>query len=517
MLGIASSGTGSTGTFAGPHLEVQVVVAGARVPRVADVADQLAGDDRVADGEPVGEAGQMEVAVPRVADRRSQLPTEAGGAGVGELPRQHAVLHCEHVLAERARRCRHLRGAPAPYNLLMAPKLLPTMHFGSGSIGKRSPLPVATIRSAGRPTRAPSVRSGHRRGAGAASAGRDGSIGDEAPAIATTPHRKSPDNATESGAVERRGGVTSWFMADVGQRVLISGMGGEIGSRVASLLENEPWVESLEGIDGDPPRRRLRRTVFHRIVPGDHDRIVDVVTKFDPHVLVHLAVWEPHSRANPDRARLLTDDAATSILGAAAECRSLESIVVRSGIEIYGRARGSVTRPDESARINPTSGFGKMLAGIELTAATIGDAHRRGRRSAAVRPGDRPARPEPARAVPAHGRRCRSARSPTRRSRSSRRSTWRPRSSPPPRIRLAEPVNVVAPGAITAFHAIRRGRRVPVPMIGPDWVIARGALLPRRGTDPRPCARVDAPRAARRRRSCVGSARSRARPTRRAR
>ena len=129
-------------------------------------------------------------------------------------------------------------------------------------------------------------------------------------------------------------------MADVGQRVLISGMGGELGSRVASLLENEPWVESLEGIDADPPRRRLRRAVYHRIVPGDHDRIVDVVTRFDPHVLVHLAVWEPHSRANPDRARLLTDDAATSILGAAAECRSLESIVVRSGIEIYGRAAG---------------------------------------------------------------------------------------------------------------------------------------------------------------------------------
>ena len=47
------------------------------------------------------------------------------------------------------------------------------------------------------------------------------------------------------------------------------------------------------------------------------------------------------------------------------------------------------------------------------------------------------------------------------------------------RVRLAEPVNVVAPGAITAFQAIRRGRRVPVPLIGPDWVIARGLSLPR--------------------------------------
>jgi UDP-glucose 4-epimerase len=42
------------------------------------------------------------------------------------------------------------------------------------------------------------------------------------------------------------------------------------------------------------------------------------------------------------------------------------------------------------------------------------------------------------------------------------------------RTRLAEPINFVAPGAITAFQAIRRGHRLPVPMLGPDWVIARG-------------------------------------------
>ena len=298
-------------------------------------------------------------------------------------------------------------------------------------------------------------------------------IGDDAPDSDINPTRKSPDNATERGVFERRGGVTSLCMAVVGQRVLISGMGGELGSRVASLLENEPWVESLEGIDGDPPRRRLRRAVYHRIAPGDHDRTVDVVTKFDPHVLVHIAVWEPHSRANPGRARLLTDDAATSILGAAAECRSLESIVVRSGIEIYGRARGSVSRPDESARINPTCGFGKMLAGIEYTASTIGT--RIGVAVGALRlaPVIGPHVPSPL------GRYLRMQAVP-----------FSALADPPfavvqeidvaaafvaaARVRLAEPVNVVAPGAITAFQAIRRGRRLPVPMLGPDWVIARG-------------------------------------------
>ena len=38
-------------------------------------------------------------------------------------------------------------------------------------------------------------------------------------------------------------------------RVLITGMGGELGSLVASMLEAEPWVGSLVGIDVDPPRR----------------------------------------------------------------------------------------------------------------------------------------------------------------------------------------------------------------------------------------------------------------------
>jgi UDP-glucose 4-epimerase len=42
------------------------------------------------------------------------------------------------------------------------------------------------------------------------------------------------------------------------------------------------------------------------------------------------------------------------------------------------------------------------------------------------------------------------------------------------RVGATGPINVVAPGAITALQAIRRGRRVPVPLVGPDWAIARG-------------------------------------------
>jgi UDP-glucose 4-epimerase len=41
------------------------------------------------------------------------------------------------------------------------------------------------------------------------------------------------------------------------------------------------------------------------------------------------------------------------------------------------------------------------------------------------------------------------------------------------RLGLAEPVNVVAPGAITALQAARRGRRIPIPLVGPEWALAR--------------------------------------------
>jgi UDP-glucose 4-epimerase len=38
--------------------------------------------------------------------------------------------------------------------------------------------------------------------------------------------------------------------------------------------------------------------------------------------------------------------------------------------------------------------------------------------------------------------------------------------------RLDRPVNVVAPGAITGLHALRRGRRLPLPLVGPEWAVA---------------------------------------------
>ena len=69
------------------------------------------------------------------------------------------------------------------------------------------------------------------------------------------------------------------------KRVLVTGMGGELGTRVAALLEDQAWVGDLVGADIDPPRGRLRRTRFERIDPRDRRRTVELVTAFDAHVV----------------------------------------------------------------------------------------------------------------------------------------------------------------------------------------------------------------------------------------
>jgi UDP-glucose 4-epimerase len=268
-----------------------------------------------------------------------------------------------------------------------------------------------------------------------------------------------------------------------GQRVLVSGMGGELGSLVASMLEEEPWVGSILGIDIDPPRRRLRRSEFHRIDARDRPRIVDLVMRFDPHVLVHLAVWEPDARAGTTLAKRLTSESATSIISAAAECPSLQAIVVRSGTEIYGRGRGALTRPDEDSPTFPTSEYGRMLASIETTARTVGE--RVGVTVSALRlaPVLGPHVPSPL------GRALRQPIVPfsvladpafavTLDSDAARAFVAAAQQ------RVPGPLNVVGSGAITTMQAIWRGRRLPMPLVGPEWRIARhvshvlGAPLP---------------------------------------
>ena len=65
-------------------------------------------------------------------------------------------------------------------------------------------------------------------------------------------------------------------------RVLITGMGGEIGTRVAQLLEERREVTEIVGVDFVPPRRRLRRSEFRRIDPRDRDKLAAFAAEVAP-------------------------------------------------------------------------------------------------------------------------------------------------------------------------------------------------------------------------------------------
>ena len=83
------------------------------------------------------------------------------------------------------------------------------------------------------------------------------------------------------------------LMRSAPSRVLLTGMGGELGSRVARLLEYRSEIARIVGVDFEPPRRRLTRAEFHRIGPHRSDRIKQVVRELDPTAIVHLGVYEP--------------------------------------------------------------------------------------------------------------------------------------------------------------------------------------------------------------------------------
>ena len=251
-------------------------------------------------------------------------------------------------------------------------------------------------------------------------------------------------------------------------RVLVTGMGGQLGTRVVNLFEQDPTVSEICGIDAYPPRRRIHRVAFHRVDPVDRRKTVAIVRDFDPEVVVHLGVYEPNARFGASAALRNTAAAAVSALGAAAACPSLRSIVVRSGIEVYGRRTGSVSRPDESAPVDPTTPFGESLARVEEAAREAAGAVDVPVTFVRCAPIVGPNFPSPV---------GRYLRLPT--------VAVNPLAELPFSLLHQEdaaqafvaaaalghdgPLNLGGSGAVTATQAVLMGRRLPVPVIGPGW------------------------------------------------
>lgn len=256
-------------------------------------------------------------------------------------------------------------------------------------------------------------------------------------------------------------------------RVLITGMGGQLGTLVARLVESRADVDAVVGVDLDPPRRRLHRAEFHWIRPGDIDTLDDVVRALDPTVVVHLGQFEPHARLAPAEADTASRNATDSLIDALRDAPSLRKIVVRSGIEVYGRRRGGAICPDETATPDPTSQFGRRLLATEQRI----EAYAHGREplvtvtSLRLAPVAGYHAPSPlARLLTLHAVPLSALSEPTF-------SLLHAADAADAVLAAVDasvdgPVNVVGPGVVSAYQAARVGGRVPVPVLGPAWLVA---------------------------------------------
>jgi UDP-glucose 4-epimerase len=260
-------------------------------------------------------------------------------------------------------------------------------------------------------------------------------------------------------------------------RVLVTGMGGELGTRVAQLLEARDWATEIVGVDFVPPRRRLRRAEFRRIDPRDRDRLRRFVEEYAPHVVAHFGVYEPASRMTPASARDRTEACTTATLLGAAATGALEYLVVRSGLEVYGPPTARVSVPDEHAVPAPTTGYGRSL--LEVEAAARGVALRTGIPVGALRYA-----PVVGSHVPSPlGRLLRLPVVPVGAFSDPPFSLLHPDDAAHAMVvalehRLDGPCNVVGGGAATPWQAARLGGRVPLPVAPWFWgAVARTTEL----------------------------------------
>ncbi len=260
-------------------------------------------------------------------------------------------------------------------------------------------------------------------------------------------------------------------------RVLVTGMGGELGTRVAQLLEARSDVTEIAGFDFVPPRRRLRRAEFHRIDPRNRDRVVEFVTEYAPEVVAHFGVYEPASRMSLQTAAERTELCTVAALGAAARTGALQYVVARSGLEVYGRRSARASVPDENVPPEPRTQYGVSLLQVEKITAGIGRRHDIPVSSLRYAPVVGSHVPSPL------GRLLRLPVVPVPAFADPPFSLLHPEDAAAAMVAAIEkrhdgPLNIVGAGAATPWQATRLGGRVPLPIAGLLWGwAARGTEL----------------------------------------
>lgn len=125
-------------------------------------------------------------------------------------------------------------------------------------------------------------------------------------------------------------------MSETPRRILLTGLASTLGGQLAALLEREPDVEAIVGIDTDDPRHELERTEFVRV--GIEDRLLRrIIRAADIDTVIDTRLISDSLLASPARSRQVNIEGTTNLLAACSGPESpVRRLVFRSSADVYG-------------------------------------------------------------------------------------------------------------------------------------------------------------------------------------
>ncbi len=163
-------------------------------------------------------------------------------------------------------------------------------------------------------------------------------------------------------------------MGGAGQRVLITGIAGQLAGQLAARLEADDRVASIVGFDVREPSAELRRTEFVRADLRD-PLVARTIASTAADTVVHLSLTAaPSSAGGRSRMKELNVIGTMQLLAAAQKSDRLRKLVVKSTTAVYGSsyADPALFREDVTPRAAPRSGYSKDAVEVEGYARAFG-------------------------------------------------------------------------------------------------------------------------------------------------